>query len=127
MVVLSRRYGTAFWLSVLALLLIAFWLTILVFIPMQRKKFDEFAVQLPPLTKTVLDISMLATDRWWFLIPVSFVVVLGGFAIGRYGLPLSKFSHWYAMAATFILLGLIGIEIVALVLPWKKIAEGLAQ
>ena len=118
---------TAVWLGLLTLLIAAFWFIVLVYMPMQKKKFDEFALQLPSMTRTAIDISMLLNDVWFVALPVMLVVVLGGIVILRHGLDAAKGGILYAMLMAVLLTGIGGFLVVNMVIPLFKLAEGLAK
>lgn len=118
---------TTVWLGLLSVLIAAIWFIVLIYMPMQKKKFDEFGLQLPSMTKTAFDISMMLYDKWFVALPVMLIVVLGGVVILRHGMDAAKGGTVYAMLMVVLLAGMSGFLIVNMIIPLIKLAEGLAK
>ena len=119
--------------TVIAAILVAVpWLALgvqlLVIVPRMKKTFDEFGLQLPQLTKTVIIISNSVNHFWWVAIPSGLAVLLlmvAGIAWLRH------FLRYSALLPTaFLLAGLVAANTTvafALRLPLVKLQEGLAR
>ena len=118
---------TTLWLGLLMILIAGFWFIVLVYMPMQKRRFDEFGLQLPSMSKTAIEISMLLNDVWFVALPVMLVVVLGGFVILRHGLKAARGGILYALLMALFLTGIGGFLVVNMVIPLFKLAEGLAK
>jgi hypothetical protein len=97
-------------------------------VPSAKKTFDEFGVQLPWLSLSVIRVSNWVCEYWWMLAPV----VLG-FGVADFGLlaALSTRSQGVALLGlvfvTLMLTSLIAVTTVALEIPKAKIKEGLSR
>jgi hypothetical protein len=118
---------TAVWLGLLTILIAAFWYIVLVYVPTQKKTFDEFGLLLPWMSKTAIDISMLLHDGRWVAIPVMLIVILGGVVILRHGLDAAKGGIVYALLMALILTASIGFFIASIQIPLRKLLEGLSR
>jgi hypothetical protein len=118
---------TALWLAVLTALIGAFWFTVLVYMPMQKKKFDEFGLLLPSMSKTAMDIATVLNNVWLVGLPVMFVVVLGGIVMLRHGLDAAKGGILYALVMAIFLSGAIGFFLISILIPLRKLLEGLSK
>ncbi len=101
---------------------------LLLIVPRTKKTLDEFGLQLPWLTKYVLQFGMWFHDFWWLLVPLSLaalVAVCGGLAWLRHGL------RYRAIVPTALLLiPLFAANVIvayALLLPTAKLAAGLSK
>lgn len=118
---------TAVWLLVLSVLIAAFWFVVFTYMPMQKKKFDEFALQLPSMTMFAIDLAMLLSDAWFVALPVMLVVVPGGFVILRHGFDAAKGGILYALMIATLLSATIGFFLVSILIPLRKLAEALSK
>lgn len=118
---------TAIWLGLLTILIAGFWFVVFVYMPIQKKKFDEYALQLPSMSRTAIDVAMFLNGAWFVVLPVMLLVVLGGVVILRHGLDAAKGGILYAMLMAVLLTGISGFLVVNMVIPLFKLAEALSK
>jgi type II secretory pathway component PulF len=121
---------TALLVAAGALLWLGMWAQLLILTPGMRRRFDEFGLQLPALTKLLISLSDWVSDNWWLTLPavVAAVVVCGG-ALGwlrhRRGwtVPVTLFT---VLLIALLLAGNAAVAF-SLALPEVKLQEGLAK
>ena len=119
--------ATTAWLALLTILIAAFWFFIFAYMPMQKKRFDEFGLQLPSMSMFAIDLAMFLNDAWFVALPVMAVVILGGFVILRHGLDAAKVGILYAFLMASLMMGSIVFFLFSILIPLKKLVEGLAK
>lgn len=118
---------TVMWIAFLSILIAAFWFVVLVYMPMQIRRFNEFGLQLPSLSKLAVDITMLLNDTWFVALPAMPVVVLGGVVILRHGVDAARGGILYALLMATLLMGAIGFFLFSVLIPLRKLMEGLSK
>jgi type II secretory pathway component PulF len=121
---------TALLVAAGALLWLGMWAQLLILTPGMRRRFDEFGLQLPALTKVLISLSDWATDNWWLTLPaVVAAVAVGGGVLGwlrhRRGwtVPVTLFT---VLLIALLLAGNAAVAF-SLALPEVKLQEGLAK
>ena len=127
----SRRSGTLtgtlIWLAVLSALNVLLVTGMLVVVPRLKKTFDEFNLQLPWVTKVVLQFADLYS-RWWFaLVPVQLLLTLGGVIAGRHLFRTPRPGNVFAAVCLFALAACLAGGCAGLGLPNLKLLEGQAK
>ncbi len=117
--------GTAIWLAVLLSLELLVSATYLIVVPRQKKTFDEFGLQLPGLTKAVIDAGTVFTRYWWLLVPTLLSATVVGVILGRHLFRRPTAGTLFAVLLLVLLVLLAGGTCVGLFLPHQKLAEGL--
>jgi len=126
----ARRWSWIGFVGSAAFLWCVLVVTFLLFVPVMKRKFDEFGLKLPMATELVIDVSMWAADYWWCVIPgvVPFALILGFLT---YLVRVHVRSLLLRMVWTFFL---IGVPVLCLIfvwlslwLPWLKLQEGLRK
>lgn len=117
--------GTAVWLSVLLSLELLVSATYLILIPRQKKTFDEYNLQLPALTKTVIDAGSFFARHWWLLLPTLLSATAVGVILGRHLFRRPTAGTVFAGLLLMLLLLAAGGTCVGLSLPSAKLAEGM--
>lgn len=120
----SRWRGTAVWLGLLVGLNLLLWAVLVVFVPMQKKRFDEYNLQLPWLTKTVIQASDWFTSGWYFVTPTLVSAMCVGVLAGRHLFRRPTVGTAFAGLCLFALVAALTVTVVGLVLPEVKLAEG---
>jgi len=123
----SRWNRTAIWLAVLLVLHVVFAVVMVVVIPRQKKTFDEYNLQLPWLSKTVIDLAAVYTRFWWLILPVQLSVTVVGVIFGRHAFRRPTPGTVFALIVLIVLLMTFFVTAVAFDLPQLKLAEGLAK
>ena len=119
--------------TVIAAILVAVpWLVLFVqllfIVPRMKKTFDEYGLQLPQLTKTILGISNSVNHFWWVAIPSGLavlVLMVAGIAWLRHGL-----RYRALLLTAMMLFPLVTVNVIvayALFLPTMKLTEGLSK
>ena len=68
---------TGIWLGLIALAVIALAALLILYVPAQKRAFDEFGLQLPYATRAVLHLSSFFLMFWWLLVPALLIVGAG--------------------------------------------------
>jgi type II secretory pathway component PulF len=94
--------GTILWLGM--------WGQLLILTPGMRRRFDDFGLQLPALTRLSISLGDWASDNWWLVLPavVAVVAVCGG-VLGW----LRHRRGWTAPVTAFIVL------LIVMLLAWN--------
>jgi type IV pilus assembly protein PilC len=101
-----------------------------VFVPRAKRTFDEFGLQLPWLTQTVVRLSNWIAEYWWATLPVFGLLGIADFALIRWLARRGGFSAPAAMWVAAVGLFLVGVGAVTLFAvehPMMKLKEGLAK
>jgi hypothetical protein len=123
----SRLTGTLVWLGVLGALNVLFVTGMLMLVPRLKRSFDEFNLQLPWATKTVVQLADLY-GRWWFaLAPLQALLTLGGVALGRHLFRTPKAGNVFAAVCLFVLVGCLACGCGGLGLANLKLLEGVSK
>lgn len=117
--------GTAVWLAVLLSLELLVSATYLIVIPRQKQAFDEYNMQLPGLTMTVIRAGDYFARFWWLLVPTLLSVTVVGVILGRHLFRRPTAGTVFAVLLLVLLLLLAGGTCVGLFLPGVKLAEGM--
>lgn len=120
-----HQRSTAFWLVVLLLGQILFWVTVLAIVPHFMKKFDEYGLQLPYLTKKVLSLSLLLGDYWFIVMPITTSLLVGGVFIGRYAFRSVRPGNVFVVFVSILVVLSILLIFVSLLIPFQKLADRL--
>lgn len=118
---------TAIWLAVLLALHVAFAVVMIVVLPRQKRTFDEFNMQLPSLTLSVIGLGMWYTRVWWLILPVQISATVMGVILGRHGFHRPTPGTVYSFFVLIVLFVALLITVVALALPRIKLLDGLAK
>lgn len=123
----SRRSGTLVWLAVLSALNVLFATGMLVLVPRLKRSFDEYNLQLPWATKTVVQFADLY-GRWWIvLVPLQLLLTLGGVALGRHLFRTPKAGNVFAAVCLFVLVACLACACGGLGLANLKLLEGMSK
>lgn len=117
--------GTAVWLAVLLSLELVVSATYLIVIPRQKRTFDEYNLQLPGLTKAVIDAGGFFTRYWWLLVPTMLSATAVGVILGRHLFRRPTAGTVFAVLLLVLLLLLASGTCLGLSLPGVKLAEGM--
>jgi type II secretory pathway component PulF len=117
--------GTAIWLAVLLSLELLVSATYLIVIPRQKRMFDEFGLQLPALTKTVIRGGDFVARYWWLVVPTLLSATAVGVILGRHLFRRPTAGTVFAVLLLVLLLLAAGGTCVGLYLPGVKLAEGM--
>ena len=115
--------GTAVWLAVLLSLELLVSGTYLIVVPRQKRMFDEYNLQLPALTKSVIDAGNLFGRYWWLLVPTLLSATAVGVILGRHLFRRPTVGTVFAALLLVLLLLAAGGTCVGLALPGVKLAE----
>ncbi len=100
---------------------------LLLYVPEQKKIFDEFGLQLPVLSRWVIRASGVVVGYWFLLVPLVLVALGGGILLLRHALRLPSVGNVFA-AITFALLVAVGLMIpLTMALPMDALRQGLAK
>ena len=120
----SRWNRTAMWLVVLIVLHYLYVFIVMIEIPRQKRSFDEFNMQLPPLTKLVLDVGSLYGSYWWLLLPTQLSTTVVGVTLGRHVFRGPTPGNVFAIFILIAMLVFLTFACISMVLPQIKLAEG---
>jgi type II secretory pathway component PulF len=123
----SRWASTAIWLAVLLALHLLLAIALVVIVPGQKKTFDEYNLQLPWLTKVVIDAGSLSARFWWAILPTLISATVVGVILGRHAFRRPTVGTVFAVLCLFGLLAALTAIAFALTLPQIKLAEGMAK
>ncbi|MEO2088690.1 MAG: hypothetical protein ABGY75_04215, partial [Gemmataceae bacterium] len=115
--------GTIIWLAVLLSLELLVSGTYLVVIPRQKRMFDEYNLQLPALTRTVIDAGNFFARYWWLVVPTLLSATAVGVILGRNLFRRPTAGTVFAVLLLILLLLAAGGTCVGLFLPGVKLAE----
>jgi type IV pilus assembly protein PilC len=116
--------------AVHAALVLALFAGYVVFVPRAKRTFDEFGLQLPWLTQTVIRLSNWIAEYWWATLPVFGLLGIADFALTRWLARRGGFSTPAAMwvvAVGLFLVGVGAVTVFAVQEPMIKLREGLAK
>jgi type II secretory pathway component PulF len=119
--------GTAIWLAVLLSLELAVSGVYLIVIPGQKRVFDEYNLQLPWLTKTVLDAGNFFARYSLLLVPTLLSATLVGVILGRHLFRRPTAGTVVAVLLLMLLLLTAAVTVYGLNLPYQKMTEGLSK
>jgi type II secretory pathway component PulF len=126
----ERGYGLALVGTALhAALVLALLAGFVVFVPRAKRTFDEFGLQVPRLTQTVIRVSNWIAEYWWALVPlfgvlavIDFLLILWLARRGRFSAP----AAWVVAVGLF-LVGVGAVVAFAVQEPMIRLREGLAK
>lgn len=117
--------GTAVWLGVLFALNLLLWAVAVFYVPGQKKMFDEYALALPSLTRSVITASMFYARYWFFIAPTFISAMSTGVLVGRHVFRRPTPGTVFAWACAFALTATLVVILLGLSLPAAKLAEGM--
>jgi type II secretory pathway component PulF len=103
---------------------------VLVLTPGWKRRFDEFGLQLPWLTKQVIGLANLAWDNWWLAVPLALVGALAWGGIVGWLRHARGWATAVTVAAALMLAALVAANLVVaygLILPEIKLQEALSK
>lgn len=122
-----RWPGTALWLALLVSLHVTRGSLLLLVVPKFKKTFDEYNLQLPWVTKTLIQCSGWWCKYWYAAGPLSMMLMVGGVVAGRHLFRRTWPGDAYAAVWLFLLAAWLPFVGVALGLPQLKLTEGLSK
>lgn len=123
----SRWPGTLVWLAVLVSLHVTRGVLLLFVVPGQKKLYDDFNMQLPWMSKLLVQWSGWWCKYWYFTAPLSFLLMVGGVIAGRHLFRRTWPGNVYAAVWLFLLVGWLLFAGVGLSLPQLKLMEGVSK
>jgi type II secretory pathway component PulF len=123
----SRWPGTLVWLAVLVSLHVTRGSALLFVVPRCKKVYDEFNLQLPWVTKTLVQCGDWWCKYWYFAGPLSLLLMAAGVIGGRHLFRRTWPGNVYAAVWLFLLVAWLALVGVGLNLPQLKLMEGLSK
>jgi type II secretory pathway component PulF len=123
----SRWPGTLVWLAVLLSLYLTRGVLLLLVVPRSKKQYDDFNLQLPWMSKVLVQWSDWWCKYWYFASPLSLMLLAGGVIAGRHLFRRTWPGNVYATVWLFALVVWFGFATVALSLPQLKLMEGVSK
>lgn len=118
---------TIVWLALIALAVFALAALLLLYVPGQKRTFDEFGLQLPTATQAIIRLAAFASNYWWLLVPALLAVCCGVPLVIRHVARAATLGT--AFAAVF-LTGLLAANILtvyAIAAPMAALTRGLSK
>lgn len=119
--------GTAVWLVVLLSLELLVSATYVIVVPRQKRTFDEYNLQLPGLTKTVIVAGDYFARYWWLLVPTLLSATVAGVILGRHLFRRPTAGTVLAVLLLVLLLLIAAGTALGLNLPYQKMTVGLSK
>lgn len=125
----TQGFGLA-WFTTFAHVTLLFGLFVLyvVYVPANKKTFDEYGLSLPWATQTAIRLSNWIAEYWWALVPMLVFVGVADFWVTA---GLSAHSRTLAVVwmvgVALALAAVAALTVFAIELPMMKLKEGLAR
>lgn len=123
----TRWRNTSIWLGLLLGLTVLLWAVLVVYLPRQKKTFDEYNMMLPGITKAVLDVGMAAGRVWYLAAPPMLSAVGVGVLVGRHAFRRPTPGTVFAWVCLVLLAVAFAVILIGLGLPMVKLAEGMRK
>jgi type IV pilus assembly protein PilC len=124
------QFGIAVQVGTILIFWILLWAQLLVVAPRCKRLFDDFGLQLPSLTRTVLGFSSWSLANWWLVIPSALAAIVGLLGLLAFFRNRPGWGRLTWLLAVLLIGGFFavnGIVAGSLIVPWIRLQEGLAR
>lgn len=118
---------TTVWLTLIALAVIALAAVLGLYVPVRKKVFDEYGLQLPEVTRMVLHLSDLFLAFWWVLAPALLLVCGGLPLVIRHVARAATVGNLFAALFLVVLLLTTALAVYAVNAPMAALMRGLSK
>lgn len=123
----ARWRITGIWLGLLVGLNLLLWAVLVLYVPRQKKTFDEYGLMLPALTKTVIQASHWGAMYWFVAAPTLVSAMAVGVLAGRHALRRPTAGTVFAWVCLFAQLAALAVIMDGHALATQKLAAGLEK
>ena len=118
---------TGVWLALLSAATTAVAAALLFHVPGQKRIFDEFGLQLPTLSRWIIQASSFVSAYWWVLVPAVLAGLCGTILLARLAFGLWTFGNMIAAVSLTLLVGFGLLIPFAMAHPMDALTRGLAK
>ena len=118
---------TGIWLALLSFFTMTVAAELLLYVPGQKRIFDEYGLQLPTLSRWVIVASNFVAAYWWALVPAVLAGLCGTVLLVRHAFGQRALGNVFAGFALTLLVVFALLVPIAMAQPMEALTRGLSK